>query len=362
MYRFFRFIIVLLALVTSLTSIFAFVGSYKNEKYLTRIYLINFHLTELKLLALLDISKFSKREYENDGLQERSEIMGEMEATGTVEALEKRAVSSQTAEQIEAAISSLVSTVSYDDLGLSQVYSVSFWGYCRGKVNGKSESVAAFDNSDVTFTSCTKPKAGFFFDPLTIFKDELKRNIKDSDLDSTLKSEMETLADNVSYSNLNLPGNLKTALQLLNNLTKAGFALILLTAIFSTVYAVLEFLGMIFAPDSFCFSCCSHAIQVFIFLFALVGSALVTGAYVYTRKEINNNTDDFGVKSFLSIAFYALSWASVVSSLLIIVVSIFGRCCNSCFGGRRYKNVNNGPQMGYYHQEQAPFLERKVSY
>ncbi|CUM66943.1 uncharacterized protein PRCAT00004629001 [Priceomyces carsonii] len=367
MLRFFRLILLILSLAVIVLSAFAFTGSYKNEAYLTKTYLIDFQLNNLDLSKLITVSDLNKI---ISGNVKRSIDL--QQPSVSVDLKERTS-----ADDVSSSVSSIVSQASsvideildlkYSDLGLADVYSASFWGYCKGNVTSEkkqssNEVLKEFDNNKLNFTWCSKPKAGYFFDPLTIFKEEVgdaingtvTGGISDPDLSDTVKSALAEVLDKLNYDSFNLPGNLNDKLKVLNGVTKAGFALILVTIILGFICLVMQTFACCLSPDSCCLSFLNFSLQFITFLAALVGAALITGAYVYTRKEINDNVSSYGVKSYLSINFYAFIWSAVVAAFLVIVISALGHCCG-LFGVEKrsfkpYRQVSGGePNMGYDH-------------
>lgn len=358
MFRIVRLIIILLSIATTILSIFALVGSYKNEAYLTKIYLLDFHLTDLDVSQLIDFNGFSKR----DTIQpdsKRDTILPDR----TV--VEKDLASSLS--DIGSTVSGIVNSITYEDMGLAQVYSISLWGYCKGEVKGSSKTEKGFDNSDIDFKWCSDPKPAYYFDPLEIIKHELNNTINDKitgasgsiDISSDVRTVLEQIVDNITYETLNLPGNLNKQLTLLNNLTKASFALILIMAILSAIGVFVQLIGCCVDPSNCCLSCINFLFQTLVFLTGIIGAGLATGAYIYVRKQINENTGELGIKSFLSIAFYALIWSAVAAALLVLIFTIIGHCCG-CFSNNRkkYKPLDapavpekNGYEMGYNHHQ-----------
>lgn len=338
MFRLFRLGIIVLSIATIILAAFGLVGSYKDESYLTKIYLLDLHLTDLNLAKLLTASTSNKRSLLPD-------------VTSSIN------LPSTAASDLDSAISDVVSGVKYNDLGLADVYSVSFWGYCRGSVKGLEKSNHGFDNTNVNFTWCSKPKPGYFVDPLSIFKHELNRTVNnevsgDDVISSTIRGDLQTIVDKMTYENLNLPGSLHDNLKLLNNLTKASFGLILVSILLAFISVVIQIVGCCVDPSNCCLSVLNFVLQFATFLTGAVGAGIATGAYYYVRGQINSDTKQYGIKSFLSIAFYALVWSSVASSILVIIFSLIGHCCGSG-GGRKYKAVSPplSPDMGYEYEK-----------
>ena len=347
--------LIIFSIAAAILSVFGLIGSYKNESYLTGIYLIDVHLSGLKLSKLFDVNNF-KRDLPvlvNEAL-----------------VLEDRASSDVSASDITTIIENIVDNLNYQDLGLADVYSVSFWGYCRGKATNDKVSnplkkvTNDFDNNKINFTYCSKPTPGYKFDPLTVLKHEINDTINNSvdgndavslAISSTVKLELSQLVDNLSYKNLNLPGNLNKDLTLLNNITRAAFALTLVGVILSFLSVIIQLLGCFMSPDNCCLSFLNFFFEALTFIILLVGAALSTGAYIYVRKEVNNATSDYGVKSFLSIQYYAFAWSGAVAALLVVIFNLLGHCCGM-FGTHRhrYRTVappvpEKEPSMAYSH-------------
>ena len=59
---------------------------------------------------------------------------------------------------VSQAVHSLLSNVNPQVLGMAQVYSVGFWGYCRGYVIQDDSKTKKFDNSNVNYTWCSNQK------------------------------------------------------------------------------------------------------------------------------------------------------------------------------------------------------------
>ncbi|EDK44764.1 hypothetical protein LELG_02943 [Lodderomyces elongisporus NRRL YB-4239] len=409
----FRAIIIFFSLACLILSCFAIAGSYKNANYLTSTYLINFHLDGLDLRQIISTSIGS-------GSRKIKRADTTATATATVSTGTTFSTSSNTglattvASQVEAwanaasgltsssttdasdiisAIADVLDNLSALELGLADVYSTSFWGYCRGEKTGNSTTATTsssssssstssssnssvlkwmdnnFDNSDVNYTWCSAPKVGFFFDPVEILKEELNRTIDGKSVDSqsddisqlsqTYKSELKQLIDNLSLLDLNLPGNLQNDLKTLNNLTKAGFALMIITSVLSFISIVVQLMGCCVSPDNCCLSFLNFMLQVLVFLAAIIGAGLVTGCYVFVRKQINNNLSEFGIKSFLSINFYAFAFSAAVAALLVVIFSLLGHCCGICGGRRvgrgrgRYRAARQDAPAAYEHYHEV---------
>ncbi|KAK6460447.1 actin cortical patch SUR7/pH-response regulator pali [Scheffersomyces coipomensis] len=357
MFKFFRFILIVFSLACTVLSVFALVGSYANKSYLTSTYLLNFHLTQANLSAII-----------TDGLDKRS--IGADIASATSEfwsSVQTGTAASDIDSSIQSAISEVTSGFTYAELGLADVYQIGYWGYCKGYVlkeeayGGTLGSVLKpFDNSHVNYTWCSPPKAGFKFDPLVIFKTEIGNKLNNTIegastevspiLTQAATTALQLLLQNLTWDNLNLPGDLKAQLTLLNGLTVASFGIILAVAVLSFISVILQLFGCCFSPDNCCLSFLNFSFELLIFILSIVGAGLATGAYYFTRSQINDNTTEFGIKAFLSINLYAFLWSSVVAALLVVIFNLLGHCCGLFgTGRRRYRAV--APAAAYEHKE-----------
>ncbi|KAK6205635.1 actin cortical patch SUR7/pH-response regulator pali [Scheffersomyces amazonensis] len=355
MFKIFRFVLIIFSLACTVLSIFALTGSYANKSYLTNTYLLNFHLTHANLSAIIDTSGISKRDLSYSA----SDI-------GNV--LQDATVTPGQIQQIQTTINNIVSTFTYSELGLADVYQIGYWGYCKGYVlkeetysgsGAVGNVLKSFDNSQVNYTWCSSPTPAFAFDPLEIFKTEIGNKINNTIqganpfgfvvLNQEASSSLQVLLDNINWDTLNLPGDLKKDLSLLQNLTKASFGIILAVAVLSFVSVLLQFLGCCFSPDNCCLSFLNFIYEFIIFILAIISAAFATGVYYYVRREVNNNTVQYGIKSFLSINFYAFLWAAVVAALLVVIFNLLGHCCGLFgTGRRRYRAVP--PPAAYEHE------------
>lgn len=424
MFSFFRVIIIFFTLATMLLSIFALTGSYTNKAFLTNTYLLNINLSNLDLSKILKLDDFPKRDLEsmvsNLAQIEISEPVAKRDIESLVNNINTASIATAVATAlgtnlptavptnlesliptavptalpssiptdlasalasalpssiptdggilttVQAVISDIIHNFSYEQLGLADVYTISYWGYCRGYSTTEltfdsklNKYLKPFDSNKVNITWCSPAKAAYAFDPLTLIKTELNNTINDriNSLDgsptiitATVKSELKVLLDNLNYENLGLPNGIELKLTLLNNLTKASFALLIVVCAFGFISIVIQCLAFCFSPSSCCLSFLNFFFQLLIFILALVAAALITGAYLFVRQKVNDETESFGVKTFLSINLYAFIWSGVVAALLVVIFSLLGYCCG-CFGTgrRRYRKVQ--PEAAYEHHD-----------
>ncbi|CAD1811161.1 SUR7/PalI family protein [Candida parapsilosis] len=406
----YRFILVFFSIACLILTAFAITGSYENKSYLTPTYLINFHLNKLDLRQIIspsigdNSSKRKRADDDNDStptttstgsipsnaqqwINVASSIAGNLpsdfssiaSAVGTnlpssvpsdlASVLPSSLPTGDVESTISAAIANLLNNVSPEELGIADVYSVSYWGYCRGDLKSNKSSVfdgdlgrlvdENFDNSNVDYTWCSPPKAGYFFNPATVIREELNRTIEGQQIDSQSSlinelssqyvDDLKVLVNNIADEYLNLPSDLQNNLGTLNNITKASFAMMIIAAVFSFISIVFQIMAMCLSPDNCCLSFLNFALQLVTFLASILAAGLATGAYVFVRRKVNDETGDYGIKSFLSINFYAFAWSAAVAAFLVVVFSAVGHCCG-CFSGerRRYRQVAAYEHKGEY--------------
>lgn len=359
----FRVIIGFFTFAAAILSVFALVGSYKDNKFLNNTYLINFQLTQLNLSTLLNAAEFSSTGKRDEGLLftpidlEKRVVAtttgwtGQLATTTTVGVSTATAVStSGYLTTVQAVIQDIQSRFLYTDLGLADVYTIGYWGYCRGTVNsnlvrnvGTGVTYKTFDNSGLNITWCSKPHFDFTFDPLTVFKHELNNTIQGKSdgpsssptLTTAAKSELQVLLDNVSYSNLNLPGSMEKDLKSWKNVTKASCIILLVVCVMSLISTIIQILAFCFSPNH-----CMLSFLNFLFLFAtmvlsFITAVMATALNLFIRNEVNKHTDTFGVKSFVSINYYAFVWSAIVAGAFAIVWFLIGHCFGLCGSGRK---------------------------
>ncbi|KAF7999908.1 hypothetical protein HF325_005757 [Metschnikowia pulcherrima] len=265
---------------------------------------------------------------------------------------------------LSSVLDNIIANASPSDLGLSDMYAIGFYGYCKGELNGDVESIGdlgelgkQFRNNNVNYTYCSPPEFGYKLDPLALIKHEMLGQIQNygnglsnltGGLTDSFISELLAVTSSLTYDNLGLPGNLKQDLGLLHKVTIAGFSLLFAGACLAFVSFVFQCVGICCSPENSFLSCCNFLLMFFVVLIVVIGAALTTGVFLYVRKIVNQNLDSFGVKTYLSQQFYAFAWCAGVSALLFIVFSIIGYCCG-CFHPRK-RARRREPEMRYDHK------------
>lgn len=398
-----RVLVLFFAVAATVLSCWALVGSYKNEAYLTNNYLISFQLTSLNLSAVLlsgSAKHHSKRDFASLANLVTSEIgnvfphkltdtvepTGASEPTLTTSGLKKplrtdsklfqyastalvppsvATLAADLSGNVQQIINNVVGSLNYSELGLADMYSVSYWGYCRGNITGDVKWLdklgrfgKQFNPSNLNVTYCTPAKVGYRFDPLKLFKSEVLNALRErmhggNALAQNLQAELLALVSLLTWDEFGLPGNLKQRLTLLDNCTVAAWALILIGACLLFIIVIVEVVAIFCTPHVFCLLCLNFVLMVLTFLVVLLGSALSTGAYMYVRLQVNKEVKEFGVKVYLLVQYYAFSWSAFASSFMMLVIAILGYCCGWFGTGNRYRPIEQQrePEMGYEFKE-----------
>ncbi|RKP30112.1 hypothetical protein METBISCDRAFT_17050, partial [Metschnikowia bicuspidata] len=356
-FMFCRFLAFFFTIATIVLSSWALVGSYKNANYLTNNFLLSFQLNNLNVSALLEEAVNAKRDAIASSLSLPPTL-----ATIAADIINNHSTTNDLLQNI-------ARSVNASQLGLADIYSVSFWGYCKGSINGTIEQnpeigkYSQLSNKDVTWLYCTPPKVGYTFDPLAILKEELLSAINASALlhtngplssvMSTLSSQLLAVVDLMTYNTIDLPGDLEYFLTLLGNLKDVGFACILAGACLATISLMFQLTIMCCSPNFFCLSCLNFMFMALTLIIVVFGSGLTTGVFIFVRKVLNQKMQQYGIKPFLSVQFYAFSWSAVAAALCCFVFSIIGYCCG-CFKSDRLTRISrlrrNEPELKYDHK------------
>lgn len=137
-----------------------------------------------------------------------------------------------------------IAKMSHRDLGLADVYSVSLWGYCRGSLSATATTTDGvttthYDASRTNFTWCSRPRAGFAFDPVTVLRAELHNKIASpGSLSGQEISDLSVLMRTVNSTNLLLSGSRNRRLDSVKGHSSAAFGP-------SVVLVVLVFLSVV---------------------------------------------------------------------------------------------------------------------
>lgn len=268
-------------------------------------------------------------------------------------------------------VARIIQTLTPLQLGLSQIYTVSFWGYCRGSntnmstydTNADVAALRLFSSEKVNLTWCSHPKAAFALDPAALLKTEIGNVLNGyqpdgrlpAQIDDLIRDKLKVVQASVNNTAINLPQDLQNYVGLLNRLTKAGFALMLAGCILSAIAVFVQLLGCCIDPHGCCLSCVHFLFLTLMCVTTIVGCALTTATYLYVRKVLNKEAADYGIKCSLLINFYAFAWLGAAAAIAFFFVEVLGLICGCCFPHREEQHEKPPqqqytPQAGYMHQ------------
>lgn len=242
----------------------------------------------------------------------------------------------------------IVERFDYRDFGLSDVYSFSYWGYCKGYSDREDEDAdednPKYHNNNINWTYCSSPKANWKFDPVDLLKTEMLRYVNGDVrgginipiLTNIVRRELTFLINNISFENLNLAGNLNTYTSKLQRMNTAGFALLLTLLILTAISLIVQIVAIFFSPGKRLFSALNLAFLGLISVLAIITSALITAVFDKVKRSINNDTENSGVKVFLSANYYAYIWTATAITIIIVVLTLLGYFLG--FFGKNDKN------------------------
>lgn len=205
-------------------------------------------------------------------------------------------------------------TLSANDIGLSDIYSIGMWGYCKGEN----------DNGEYKVKSCTNPTPMYLFDPVKILT--------------------EDLGSDISVDDLNLPDKIENYVKTAKIVSKLIFITTLIGVIAAFLVAVLTIL-------SFCshfVSCLATLLAIISFLGLLLSAAASTGVYTIVKKYFNDSASQYGITGTLSnYHFYGLIWGATAAALITCVFNFFAICCGRTSRKSKVVEVEKEPFMGY---------------
>lgn len=196
------------------------------------------------------------------------------------------------------------------DIGLSEFYTASLWGYCGGQVNSTTNA------TDVDF--CSHPKAMWWLNVTEILNERL----------------------NSTAVQISLPSDLTEYDGTIEAASKAMFVCYFISVV---VLFIALFAGC-FAFRSRGAGCCAALITLVGFLASLLASGIATGLYIAIRNIVNKNANEYGIAASVGHTMYGLSWGATAASLWAVVWWVLTICCGST---RKAYEPEKQPFIGY---------------
>ncbi|CCH45758.1 putative membrane protein [Wickerhamomyces ciferrii] len=255
-----RFIVVLIPLIFSLAALvlgaLACAGSTKNASPINHIYEFKLDMTEVDITKLIT----------------KNTILGAFTSLSGV-------------------------TISGSDIGLSDMYTIGQWGYCKGD----------YDDGEYKPSKCSDPQAMYVFDPVKLLVEDLTSGTLD-----------------ITSDDLSLPESVENNRKQLKIASKAIF----ITTIIGIVASALTFLFTIASFCSHIISFISTIFAIIAFLGYVIAAAASTAAFNRVKTKFNDAYSEYGMKGTLdNNRFYGLIWAATGLALIVVVLEVLAICC-----------------------------------
>ncbi|KAJ5959899.1 Actin cortical patch SUR7/pH-response regulator PalI [Penicillium vulpinum] len=223
-------------------------------------------------------------------------------------------ITSVTAEEISATIKTF-----QDDANIADFYDIGLWGYCEGNSTKGKETVS----------SCTEPKAQFYFNPSSVL------GMSESQLEKQLGD------------------GLKKTMNVYKAVSKWMFIAYLVAFIATCV----QILVGIFAIFSRWGSCVTTIVSIVSFLFTLGASLTSTIMFSIAKGTLGSALDVYGVDVDMGKNIYIATWFAVAFSLGATIFWMFSTCC--CSGRSPYSHKDRRNRNSVT-AEKAPYTYEPI--
>ncbi|KAJ5406694.1 hypothetical protein N7465_007978 [Penicillium sp. CMV-2018d] len=235
--------------------------------------------------------------------------------TEITDRLSDAGITDVTATEVSATIKTL-----QDDANIAGFYDIGLWGYCEGNSTGSKDTVS----------SCTDPKAQFYFNPASVL------GMSETQLEKELGSSM------------------KKIMKVYKAVSKWMF-IAYLVAFIATCAQVL--LG-VFAIFSRWGSCVTTIVSIVSFLFTLGASLTSTIMFSIAKGSLGTALKVYGVKVDLGKNIYVATWLAVAFSLGATIFWMLSTCC--CSGRSPYSHKDRRNNRGSVTAEKAPYTYEPI--
>ncbi|CAI7587073.1 unnamed protein product [Penicillium glandicola] len=231
------------------------------------------------------------------------------------EALSDAGITSVTAEEVEATIETI-----QESADIADFYDIGLWGYCSGNIT---------DDKD-TVTSCTDPKAQFYFNPATVL------GISETTLETELGSGM------------------KKILKVYKAVSKWMF-IAYLVAFIATCAQVLLGVLAIFSRWG---SCVTTIVSIVAFLFTLGASLTSTIMFGIAKGSLGTALKVYAIEVDMGKNIFVATWFAVAFSLGATLFWMLSTCC--CSGRSPYGHRDRRNNRGSVTAEKAPYTYEPI--
>ncbi|KAJ5551459.1 hypothetical protein N7535_000591 [Penicillium sp. DV-2018c] len=207
-----------------------------------------------------------------------------------------------------------------DNADIADFYDIGLWGYCKGdNANGKD-----------SITSCTDPKAEFYFNPSSVL------GVSEEQLDKELGDDFPKI------------------MKVYKAVSKWMF-IAYLVAFIATAAQILVGIIAIFSRWG---SCVTTIVSIVSFLFTLAASLTSTIMFSIAKGSLGSALKIYGVEVDMGKNIYAATWLAVVFSLAATIFWMFSTCC--CSGRSPYGHKDRYNTRGGITAEKAPYTYEPI--
>ncbi|KGO75206.1 Actin cortical patch SUR7/pH-response regulator PalI [Penicillium italicum] len=220
-----------------------------------------------------------------------------------------------TAEEVSATIKTLQS-----DAKIADFYDIGLWGYCEGNSTNNKDTVS----------SCTDPKAQFYFNPASVL------GVSETQLEKEIGKDM------------------KKTMKVYKAVSKWMFIAYIVAFIATCVQVLLG----IFAIFSRWGSCVTTLVSIVSFLFTLGASLTSTIMFSIAKGSLGTALKVYDVHVGLGKNIYIATWLAVAFSLGATVFWMLSTCC--CSGRSPYSHNDRRNTRGSTTAEKAPYTYEPI--
>ncbi|EKV08089.1 Integral membrane protein [Penicillium digitatum] len=229
--------------------------------------------------------------------------------------LKDAGITDVTADEISATIKSL-----QDDAHIADFYDIGLWGYCEGNSTKTTDTVS----------SCTDPKAQFYFNPASVL------GVSETQLEKELGNSM------------------KRIMKVYKAVSKWMFIAYIVAFIATCVQVLLG----IFAIFSRWGSCVTTIVSIVSFLFTLGASLTSTIMFSIAKGSLRAALKVYSVNVALGKNIYVATWLAVAFSLGATIFWLLSTCC--CSGRSPYSRKDRHNTRGGVTAEKAPYTYEPI--
>ncbi|KAL6943085.1 hypothetical protein ACO0RG_002069 [Hanseniaspora osmophila] len=238
------------------------------------------------------------------------------------------------------------SSLTLSSFGLPSYINFGLWSYCTG-------------NTTNTVYYCSKPNG--------IQNLNFNQILEDQITNTEVLSLIDSLAD------ILLPSSFSNDINTFNKLAKAMFLCLIIAVVLLAIQMIITIVKIIFCwfPSTFkIFTLWILRVIAFLsFIGVAISAAISTAVYSVAKKQINNNSSDYGLELSMRPAFYGIIWGAVVASFInLLLVCLFCRLRDNKYYQSQQEIqpifIPTGQQAGPYQTKQhdLPKFERTNSY